>query len=183
MCVCVSGTQVSFLRNFFRGCGLLRDPITRAKLDVMLQQYPVRQRHGSFSSASRDRRDGASISRQVDHAISPLALALQLCDCVSCESDHVRTAGGSSNGGLSQDEFLDILHSFVPRCFPGETQQQALRTFVLRHGLNRLSHYAGIACLKFYLMALVHNAHSNCTTQYCNIVVCRSPATVSRSLL
>jgi len=47
--------KVSFLRNFFRGCGLLKDPIVRAKLDVMLQQYPSRRtgrqtprRAGSF---------------------------------------------------------------------------------------------------------------------------------------
>jgi len=54
-----------------------------------------------------------------------------------------RRGSTSSGAGLSQDEFLDILHSFIPRCFPGESRQQALRTFVLRHGLNRLSHYAG----------------------------------------
>ena len=50
--------KVSFLRNFFRGCGLLKDPIIRAKLDVMLQQYPVK-RHGAFTP-SRNSRRGSS---------------------------------------------------------------------------------------------------------------------------
>jgi hypothetical protein len=31
-------------------------------------------------------------------------------------------AGAASGAGLSQDEFLEIVRSFVPRCFPGETR-------------------------------------------------------------